>query len=118
MTNVVFEDIVTKQIDYCKELLLRKGQGYADEETDRLRFFKTAAELEQVPVKQALFGMMTKHLVSLADMCRLDNIRDENIWTEKISDTINYCLLLKALVYEDRLNLAVSTKDELAGCGG
>ena len=63
--------------------------------------FKVASAFEGITTKQALFGMLTKHLVSLSDMVRQDNNYPLDVWNEKISDSINYLLLLKAIVEEE-----------------
>ena len=49
----------------------------------------------------ALAGMLAKHIVSLYDMC-FDNDTDYGIssWYEKITGSLNYLFLLKAIVKE------------------
>lgn len=92
-----FNEIIEEQIEKCKETLIRKAQEYATE--DRLHNFKVAAALEGKTPVQALAGMMAKHTVSIYDMCR-DGCSNLNLWDEKITDHINYLLLLAALVRE------------------
>lgn len=100
MNNMDFAKCVEKQLVRCENLLLTKGQEYAGNDVDRLRHFKKAASFTDNNAKQALFGMMLKHIVSIADMCE-NSSRDVEKWEEKITDTINYLLLLYALVCED-----------------
>ena len=100
MTNEQFEKVVDEQLKYCSELLLRKGQEYDSGSSDRLHSIKTAAELQGISAKQALAGMMAKHTVSIFDMC-WEGSHSMEKWTEKITDHINYLLLLKALVKEE-----------------
>ena len=51
----------------------------------------------------ALAGMMSKHVVSLYDMCYSTLLHfDMGQWDEKITDCINYLILLKALVKEEQ----------------
>ena len=69
--------------------------------TARLAHFKRAAALIDGTPKEALLGMLTKHLVSISDMCTDDRSYSLDRWTEKITDSINYLLLLKALVEEE-----------------
>lgn len=53
--------------------------------------------------KAALAGMMSKHVVSLYDMCYSTLLHfDMEQWDEKITDCINYLILLKALVKEEQ----------------
>lgn len=103
MTNVEFNRIVDEQLDYCKALLSVKGGEYDAETGDRLHSFKTAAEIQKITPKQALAGMMAKHTISIYDMCKEGKYPLEK-WTEKISDSINYLILLKAMVTEDETN--------------
>lgn len=45
--------------------------------------------------------MMAKHIVSLYDMCYADRETfDMDTWDEKITDSLNYLFLLKAIVEE------------------
>ena len=51
----------------------------------------------------ALAGMMSKHVVSLYDMCYSSLLQfDLEQWDEKITDCINYLILLKALIKEEQ----------------
>lgn len=55
------------------------------------------------PVK-ALGGMMSKHTVSVYDLIEdyeQDKVISKEIWAEKIGDSINYLLLLTALLEEN-----------------
>ena len=101
MTNKEFERVVLDQLEFSKNLLIRKGEEYSLEE-DRLIAFKKAARLQNETPKQSLCGMMTKHVISLYDMCESNEIFTEERWREKITDTINYLLLLRALVVEEK----------------
>ena len=52
----------------------------------------------------ALMGMLSKHLVSVADMCmdqRGSAAYSIDQWEEKITDSMNYLFLLKAIIRED-----------------
>lgn len=100
MNNSEFMAIVTEQLDYCKALLNVKGDEYDAATADRFHSFKTAAELQQIAPKQALAGMMCKHTVSIYDMCNGGEYSDD-LWREKITDSINYLLLLLAMVLEE-----------------
>ena len=70
-------------------------------EENRLCAFKAAAALFHTTPERALAGMMAKHIVSLYDMC-FDEGRsyDMDTWEEKITDSLNYLFLLKAVVKE------------------
>lgn len=98
MTHEVFEGIVNQQINHCKDILIVKAREYATE--DRLHNFKTAAVLQGCTVKQALAGMMAKHTVSVYDMVQSGKKYPQELWNEKITDSLNYLLLLTAAVVE------------------
>jgi hypothetical protein len=101
MISKDFEDIVCKQFKYCYKLLFEKAKQYNIGTEDRLHAFKVASAFEGISTKQALFGMLSKHLVSLSDMIRKDSVQPLDVWNEKISDSINYLLLLKAIIEEE-----------------
>lgn len=100
MTQENFERIVEDQLEIARNLLIVKGQEYSLS-ADRLEVFKKAACLQGETVKQALCGMLAKHVVSVYDMSMSDKTFTEDRWTEKITDSINYLLLLKAAIMEE-----------------
>jgi hypothetical protein len=96
MTANSFKDLVNAQLTYCCDILTSKAKEYATE--DRLHNFRIAAALENCSPIQALGGMMSKHTVSIYDMINSGDAYSTKLWTEKITDHINYLLLLLALV--------------------
>jgi hypothetical protein len=100
MTPSNFERIVEDQLNTTRNLLIVKAQEYSLNE-DRLEVFKKAACLQGETVKQALCGMLAKHIISIYDMSMSDETFTEDRWTEKITDSINYLLLLKAAIIEE-----------------
>lgn len=100
MTNQEFNEVAAEQIEYCKHLLGIKGNEYDADSDDRLHAFKVAAALLDCTPEQALAGMLVKHTVSVYDMC-VGGVYSLDKWTEKITDSINYLLLLKAIVVEE-----------------
>lgn len=85
----------------CREILQRKTKEYTGDDTDRLGAFKAAAALQHTTPERALAGMLAKHIVSLYDMCFDDKSHyDISTWNEKITDSLNYLFLLKAIVKE------------------
>lgn len=101
MTHEKFAAIVEKQTEKCLDLLVVKGKEYSLD-ADRLIAFKRAAALQGETVKQALCGMLAKHVVSVYDMCMSGDEFTEARWDEKITDSINYLLILKAAIKEDQ----------------
>lgn len=98
MDSARFAEIVDLQLRLCKDVLVDKAREYATE--DRLHNFKVAAELQGVDMLEACAGMMAKHTVSIYDMCGSDEPFYAEQWDEKITDHINYLILLRAIVYE------------------
>jgi hypothetical protein len=98
MTSEAFREIVEAQIETCKKSLGVKADEYATG-GDRLSNFKRAGDLLSVTPVQALGGIMAKHVIALYDFMERDE-RDLSRWTEKITDTINYLILLKGLIRE------------------
>jgi len=96
-----FNSIVEAQLQTCTNMLVRKADEYADD-SDRLHNFKEAAALEEgCTPREALAGMMRKHTVSIYDMCYSKKTYTMAQWDEKITDHLNYLLLLKACVVEE-----------------
>lgn len=102
MTAERFEEVFNEQMEYCRELLIQKSKEYAIKNPDRLQHFKRTAGFLKTTPEDALIGMLSKHLISVVDMCRDPEPERYPLeqWTEKITDTINYLLLLKGIVVE------------------
>lgn len=98
MTGQRFEVLVEETLARCKAVLGIKAGEYA--RADRLHNFKQAAHLMQVRPIDALAGMMAKHTVSIYDMIADGRDHPKELWQEKITDNINYLILLKALLEE------------------
>lgn len=104
MNNTDFENIVREQLDRCESVLLDKSKEYAAE-SDRMHNFKVAAEIQSCTPVSALAGMMAKHTVSVYDLINdFEEGADipKELWDEKITDHINYLLLLQGLLAEHR----------------
>ena len=72
---------------------------------DTLGAFKAAAALQHTTPQRALAGMLAKHIVSLYDMCFAEEVvYPMDTWDEKITDSLNYLFLLKAIVKEGQTN--------------
>ena len=102
MNQETFNSVLDRRITLCREVLSGKSKEYARDE-DKLHNFKRAALLENCTPEKALRGMFTKHIISVYDI--IDDIEKGTIPTqhlldEKIGDSINYLILLEALVNE------------------
>jgi len=103
MRTEQFEEVINERIEICKAVLCNKADEYATD--DRLHNFKVAGELQKCTPVKALGGMMAKHTVSVYDL--IDDYEQgkaisKGMWAEKIGDSINYLLLLTALLEEDK----------------
>lgn len=106
MTTERYNKIIETQIEKCKELLIKKGEEYSAGK-DPLHNFKAAAALIGSE-HEALAGYMMKHTVSIYDMlkgCAHDYTIEQ--WEEKITDHINYLLILRA-VLDDEMTRVVA----------
>lgn len=100
VTSEQFDAIVAEQLKRCTDILCSKAKEYAT--TDRLHNFKMAAKLQDETPFQSLAGMMAKHTISVYDMLRTDAEKHSlDLWNEKITDSINYLLLLAAMVRDE-----------------
>lgn len=98
-----FNKIIDNRLYKCCDVLCKKADEYAT--LDRLHNFKVAAELQGCTPIRALGGMMCKHTVSVYDL--INDIEEGadiplELWEEKIGDSINYLLLLTALIHEQK----------------
>lgn len=97
-----FEKLVDNRLAHCRKVLLEKNEEYS-RNNERLHNFKTAARIDDVVPESALWGMMRKHIVSMRDMvadAEKGIAPTTKMLDEKVTDTINYSLLLEALLVE------------------
>ena len=115
MNNNDFQKIISTKIEEIKSLLITKGAEYAPG-SDRLHNFRQAAHIQGISMKEALAGMMTKHVVSIYDMTGSSKTFTREQWNEKIGDNIVYLLLLLCTVEEENGHIwgANPTEDEIA----
>lgn len=104
MKSSEFNQFVEEKLNDIRDILVKKGAEYVPEgevEVSRFHNFEVSSALNGTTKEQALWGFVTKHIVSVADM-----VKDEPLehslakWDEKIGDISVYMLLLHAMVYE------------------
>lgn len=100
MDAQTFNHVLNHEIKRITDVLASKAGEYADD-VDRLRNFKQAANLKGETPRQALAGMMAKHTVSIYDLCMASDLASSDVWAEKITDHLNYLILLRALIQEE-----------------
>lgn len=119
MNNKTFEMIVEDSLDICKAVLIRKSKEYSSSD-NKLHNFDKAKDLMRCKTKEfALWGMFAKHLVSVTDMVerfeKTGELPTSGTIDEKIGDSINYFILLKACFYDDMIK-AEAEKPCKCGC--
>lgn len=109
MDSQTFDAFLDDTLAKVRELLASKGAEYVPgtEEVSRFHNFEKSAALNEESLEEALWGFVTKHIVSLSDMVRVDST-DHSLaaWDEKIGDVINYMILLKGIVHHSHEELA------------
>lgn len=102
MNATVFEVIFEEQVMTCRDTLVKKSKEYMRND-DRLYNFKKAAQMDGTNPADALWGMWLKHLVSVSDIIEdvsKQKYPSKEILAEKITDSVNYLILLKAIMVE------------------
>lgn len=102
MTNEKFNSVVEDQLKRIRQVLIRKQAEY-NLDPDRLSVFKHAAALSKETPEQALYGFLLKHLISQADMISTGEKYTKELWLEKITDIMNYNILLLGLLEDDNM---------------
>lgn len=99
MTNEEFQIEVEKAFLRSKQILNKKEKEYSDGR-DRLCQFKIVGTFNDVPPTEALWGMASKHISSIASMVKYPSSYNLKQWREKLNDLRNYTFLLDALLID------------------
>lgn len=107
MSNEEFKKIVEDQIETIKSTLINKNKEYSNG-VDVFENFNIAAKVDDIEKSEALWGMYLKHFVSVRKI-----VKDANefkyptleLLNEKITDSLNYHILLKGIIIEQINNL-------------
>lgn len=102
MTHTEFDALVGETVESIRKLLTVKGGEYTGPGDDRLAAFKRSADLAGVAPLQCLLIYMVKHFDAFATYVRDDAAGKTRERSEpidgRLDDTINYCILAKALI--------------------
>lgn len=98
-----FNKIVNEVCNHIKSTLCIKAQEYALND-DRLEAFKRGGSFLNCDAGNALLGMLNKHIVSIFTMVQDGGVFPIERWDEKVTDAINYLILLLAIKYEEIKN--------------
>lgn len=96
MNSIKFNETINEFIEYIADTMQTKNDEYTSGD-DRLSNFRRAAHLTGITMEQANWGMMVKHVVSVADLVQRESV-DPELWKEKLGDLANYCALMWAIV--------------------
>lgn len=114
MKDVEFIKHAEDTFERCLTLLKKKGEEYSQDKLtdDRLAAFRLGGAIQNISPKEALLGMMAKHLASIVDMSKRNTQAEQiALWREKTGDTINYLVLLQALVEEEAQRSTINKLD-------
>jgi hypothetical protein len=101
MNSVELDRVLKDQIKRTINILGSKAGEYATDD-ERLHNFKILSALQGITLRQAVVNLMAKHTVSIFDMASNEVDLPEELWNEKITDHINYLILLLAVLEEER----------------
>lgn len=94
-----FNTVLEKRLDSIEEVLGKKAKEYAQGD-DRYHNFVVAGRINAETRERALWGMATKHLVSIKDIIDTPEGFTRVQIDEKIGDMINYLILLEGMLKE------------------
>jgi hypothetical protein len=101
MTDAEFDAVLQNRLKKIGEILGLKAQEYA--RGDRLSNFKKAAVAMSGTPAQTCVAFWMKHVISICDLANdgaMGRMASVAMWEEKIGDSINYLVLLEAIVKE------------------
>ena len=110
MTTKEFMKLVKNRFEICSSLLEGNKDAEYTRNDDKLWNFKQAGTLMESSPEFALKGMWVKHIVSVFDM--IDDLEENKLPSDlfiedKITDMINYTLLLEGLIRERKENRTI-----------
>ena len=108
MNNTEFNQVVEQLLSDCKKTLTSKGSDYTRGDSDRLINFKRSSEALGVNSFQVLGVFLRKQMDPIWKYIKSGSIESEPIQS-RIVDSINYLILLYALIAEDN-NQVTQTK--------
>lgn len=104
LINQRFNDCIDNRLNECKELLTVKSVEYR-RNGNPYHNFNVGAKFTGESSEKVLYGFLLKHLISLQDIVNDVNenkLPSKEIIAAKVSDIINYMLILEALIEERR----------------
>lgn len=99
MTNEEFQLHLRDAFLRSQRLLMKKEKEYSEGQ-DRLDQFKKVGAMNNIEPTEALWGMVSKHITSIATMVKSPTMYNLKQWREKVTDLRNYTFLLDALLVD------------------
>lgn len=117
MHDEQFNQVIEAAVDRSMSVLVMKNAAYSGKDVDRLAGVKHAAHILGTTPEKAIEGMMVKHTSSIYTMLRSGESYTRETWNEKITDHINYLLLLEAVIHEKQgvVEAIDNSKDRVNG---
>jgi hypothetical protein len=102
MNSKIFDELVKEEIKYVESLLLSKGEEYSSS-LDRFHNFNEGSFEVKLSREKYLECLFQKHITSIRDIINTwptKKASKERV-REKITDAINYLLILQVMLLED-----------------
>jgi len=112
MNSNEFQVVVNKQVANITTVLASKRAEYAPNDDDRLHNFRVAAAARGTCLADAATGMAMKHIISVLDIVDASKggkVADDAMLDEKFGDAVNYFILIKACLIDQRNSALVAT---------
>ena len=100
MTHDEFRMFLQMLDTRLSKVLINKGKFYTNE--NRFSNFISAGLMNDETTEEALWGMVSKHIIALKDMIKSHKHYDLPKWIEVGGDIINYIKLLLGIVAEQQ----------------
>jgi hypothetical protein len=102
MTNKEFYDLMENTFNSAKLIAKAKGEDYTKGSADALFNFKEAGKAIDLDPKKALYIFMNKHYNAIVNYIKTNGQSESEPIDERIKDMINYLVLLRGLIIEER----------------
>lgn len=96
MNQAEFEAIINNRHSQNLNIMTAKGEVYSHRQ-DRLSNFKNVSAMNQVTPQDALWSMVSKHIIATKDMVISGETPTEKWIAEYLGDIHNYLYLLEAI---------------------
>lgn len=101
MNQTDFMRLVGARDVQCMDVLVTKGKVYAVKD-DRFSNFKSVGSMNGESPQEALWGMVSKHIIATRDMVKSGEVPTKKWITEYLGDIHNYMYLLEGVWEEQR----------------